>query len=193
MEKYFLALGCFLLLGTTSYGEEEHHHEKKHSQKKEHSHKEEHHHKKRHHKAHSHGSGKLSLVTSGNKLLIELEVPGHDVVGFEHEAKTKKQKARLSKAIAFLKKTESNIGLPEKSGCQHDGPGDVKVELGGDHSEFHIKYNFTCSNVKELSYVQVLSFKRFNGMKKLKAQAVTDSGQNSRILTSRSPKFDLGS
>ena len=170
-----MVLFCLLLMGFSAHAEKGHHK-----------------HKKRHHKAHHHGSGKLNLVISGNTLVVELEIPGHDIVGFEHTPKTEVQKSRLKNAMQFLEKTNSNLELPKNSNCLPDGGGEVEVKLGEEeHSEFHITYKFSCSKGEKLSFIKVLSFREFKNMKKLKAQGVTKAGQFSKTLTSKSPQFNL--
>ncbi|MCZ0932594.1 MAG: DUF2796 domain-containing protein [Oligoflexia bacterium] len=165
------------------------------------------HHKKRHHKAHEHGSGKLNLATDGNKLVIKIEAPANDIVGFEHKPSTKEQRNKINSAIKFLKVASSNLQLPRASGCKPEGSSKIKAKMAEgeheegheeeghhkdeEHSEFHISYTFTCSNIESLNYVKVLSFKKFKGMKKLKAQGVTKTGQFSKTLNSKSPQFDL--
>ncbi len=42
--------------------------------------------------AHQHGKGILNIVLEGNTLLMELEAPGADIIGFEHTAKTATEK-----------------------------------------------------------------------------------------------------
>ena len=171
----FLTVFLFLFSIASHAGDGHHHHHKK---------------KKRHHKAHEHGSGKLSLATSGNELEIEFEIPGHDIVGFEHKASTKEQKSKVASAVQFLKNSAANIELPKSSSCVIDEV-EVETEYHGDHSEFHIEYEYDCANISKLSYVKVLSFGQFKGMTKLKARGVTDSGQFSKTITAKSPKFDL--
>ena len=145
----------------------------------------------RHHKAHSHGEGKLNLATDDNELSIEIVIPGHDIVGFEHKAKTDAQKKKVSDAVKALKDIGANIELPKSAGCTPDEV-DVEVEAHGDHSEFEIEYEYKCKKIGELSFVKVLTFDKFKGMKKLKAQGVTGSGQHSKTLTPKASTFDLG-
>ncbi len=45
--------------------------------------------------AHVHGHGHLNIAIEGKTVSMELEVPGADVVGFEHEPSTPDQKAAL--------------------------------------------------------------------------------------------------
>ena len=167
--------------------------------------------KKRAHEAHVHGSGKMTLVAMDNQLMIEMEIPGFDIVGFEHQPSTDEQKQRVKTAIALLESSESNISFPADANCKPDGTGKVETALDTDehhekehhddhhthhedvseHSEFHIIYNFTCEDMSELTYVEVLSFGQFANMEKLTAQAATESGQFSATITSDSTRFNL--
>ena len=50
--------------------------------------------------AHEHGHGKLNVAIEGKNVMMEMEVPGADIVGFEHEAKS-----LLPNVCSFQKKT----------------------------------------------------------------------------------------
>ncbi|MGL5463191.1 MAG: ZrgA family zinc uptake protein, partial [Aeromonas veronii] len=54
------------------------------------------------HGAHEHGHGHLNLVVDGDQLMIELQAPAADLVGFEHAAKSDEEKAQYAKAVARL-------------------------------------------------------------------------------------------
>ena len=185
MKRIVLVVTCTLWMLSTAYAEKDHH-------------------KKRHHKAHNHGVGKLSLVTSENQLSIEMEIPAHDIVGFENKPTTEAQKSKVKNAIEFLEKTDSNLKLPGNSNCKPDGLGKIETALDEkkygkkgyhhdheEHAEFHVTYKFICTNLKKLSFVEVLSFNQFKNIKKLNAQGATDIGQYSQTLTPDSPKFDM--
>jgi hypothetical protein len=97
--------------------------------------------------AHEHGRGTLNIALEGSRLSMELEVPGADIVGFEHEAKTQKQKAAVAAAKKQLAAPQTLFELPATAGCalkdakvafqaeDHDhGPGDgPKHHSGKDH------------------------------------------------------------
>ncbi|MGL4932766.1 MAG: ZrgA family zinc uptake protein, partial [Aeromonas sp.] len=51
------------------------------------------------HGAHEHGHGQLNLVVDGDQLMIELQAPAADLVGFEHAAKSDEEKAQYAKAV----------------------------------------------------------------------------------------------
>ena len=48
--------------------------------------------------AHEHGHGTLNIAIEGTTVSMELEVPGSDIVGFEHVAATPEQKAAYASA-----------------------------------------------------------------------------------------------
>ncbi|MEK9704254.1 MAG: DUF2796 domain-containing protein, partial [Deltaproteobacteria bacterium] len=53
--------------------------------------------------AHVHGEAKLNIVFEGQELLIELRSPSYNLVGFEHEPKTKNQHELVENTIELLK------------------------------------------------------------------------------------------
>lgn len=164
---------------------------------------------KRTHQAHVHGSGKLTLVAMDNQLMIEMLVPGFDIVGFEHQPTTDEQQQSVKAAIKQLQNSDANVSFPDDAKCQSSGSGIVETALeyehdehqdinhhdhqdeGSNHAEFHITYNFNCEDISELEYVEILSFGQFANMKKLTAQAATESGQFSATITPKATRFNL--
>jgi len=67
--------------------------------------------------AHEHGRGTLNIALEGSRLSMELEAPGADIVGFEHKAKTQKQKAAVEKAETQLEAADALFQLPAAAGC----------------------------------------------------------------------------
>lgn len=68
--------------------------------------------------AHEHGAGTLNIAVDGNLVSMELEVPGADIVGFEHAATTGEQKAQLAAAKEKLAAGLSLFRLPGEAGCR---------------------------------------------------------------------------
>jgi len=91
--------------------------------------------------AHVHGHGTLNIAVEGTRVELELEAPGMDLVGFEHEAKTDAQKAAIEAAKTKLKDPLSLFKLPDAANCKL---ADAKIEIaaakggdGHDHSHDH--------------------------------------------------------
>ena len=57
--------------------------------------------------AHVHGEAEVNIVFEVQKLLVELENPSFNLVGFEHEPKTLEQKKLVEKTIELLKNFKS--------------------------------------------------------------------------------------
>ena len=58
---------------------------------------------------HVHGHGTLNIAVDDKAVSMELEVPGMDLVGFEHAASTEDQKAAVDKAKAQLDKAAGRL------------------------------------------------------------------------------------
>jgi Protein of unknown function (DUF2796) len=85
--------------------------------------------------AHEHGRGTLNIALEGSRLSMELEAPGADIVGFEHKAKTKKQKAAVEKAEEQLEAADALFQLPAAAGCVLEAS---RIALeSGDHGHSH--------------------------------------------------------
>ena len=60
---------------------------------------------------------------------MELEVPGADIVGFEHAAKSRREKAAVEKAKTQLSAPLALFGLPASAACRVT-QAEVEVETG---------------------------------------------------------------
>lgn len=101
--------------------------------------------------AHQHGHGALNIAFEGASVAMELEVPGADIVGFEHPAESDADRALIDAAIAQLAKPLELFAMPAAAGCtvtaanvallgedDHDEHGDDhKDEHADDHKDEH--------------------------------------------------------
>ncbi len=87
--------------------------------------------------AHEHGRGTLNIAIEGSRLSMELEAPGADIVGFEHKAKTKKQKAAIEKAEEQLEAAEALFQLPAAAGCVLEASKVALESEDHDHNHDH--------------------------------------------------------
>ena len=144
--------------------------------------------------AHAHGHGKVNVAIEGKKLLVEMEAPGADIVGFEHEAKTADEKAAIEKATADLKNTDNVIELPTAANCKASkSEVELHQEPGGDeHGEFHVTYEFQCGNIGQLSKITFRYFERFKNAEELETSVITSKGAKKFEATPKSPTIQLG-
>jgi hypothetical protein len=164
---------------------------------------------------HVHGHGTLNIAVENNRISMELRVPGMDIVGFEHSAATKEQKAAVKKANAVLAKPLSLFKPPKSAGCQvaeakvsinvkqeavdehHDaqakeeGGPHAKEEHAG-HNEFHATYALECDKPGNLTSIEFDYFGLFAGAHDLTVNVVTDRAQNTYEVSREKPSLALG-
>lgn len=68
--------------------------------------------------AHVHGEGRLNIAIDGNRLFIELESPGADIVGFEHTAASSAEKAAVAAALERLANPAAILRLDDNAKCR---------------------------------------------------------------------------
>lgn len=166
--------------------------------------------------AHEHGRGTLNIALEGSRLTMELEVPGVDIVGFEHKAKSSKDKLAISNAKKQLARPLVLFKLPAAAGCVvkqasanlegedehgHDhGHGkakDAKQPAGKDdhdhdHSQFHAEYTLDCKSPGGITAIEFGYFAAFAGAEKLEVNVITPKGQSKFEVTRAKPRLDLG-
>ena len=89
---------------------------------------------------HQHGVGRLNVAVQGDQVEIELETPGADIVGFEHEPRTAAQKKAVQDAATALRDGAALFVFPAAAGCALK---EAEVEsglLGDDHKEHGDKH-----------------------------------------------------
>jgi hypothetical protein len=162
--------------------------------------------------AHVHGHGRLNIAIEGNKLSMELEAPGADVAGFEHEAGTPEEKAAIPEAKAKLANALALFGPAPAAGCALDeakvslaeehehedehkpGASDASAhedEAGHHHSEFRAAYSLTCSAPAALTSLTFGYFTAFAGAQELDVAVIGPKGQSSFEVTRGKPTLDL--
>ncbi len=149
---------------------------------------------------HRHGVSELLVALDGNNLTLELIAPGKDIAGFEDAPKTREQKERYAKIVAFLKSAGKMFGPSEKAACRAS---DVRVleKLSDEHDaahaddethgEFRVRYVYTCDSPQNLKQVVVKAFERFDAMQAIELKFIGPLGQAVRHLTRRKPAANI--
>jgi hypothetical protein len=143
---------------------------------------------------------------------MELEVPGADIVGFEHEPSTAEQRAALADAKARLANATLLFAPEPKAGCKLE-QAKVSTEAGHEHehdqdrgnkggasshekeeakhSEFHGEYTFVCASPSRLTSMTFDYFKEFPNAQELDIAVVSPKGQSSFEVKRDKPSLDL--
>lgn len=142
--------------------------------------------KHRHHDSHLHGTATLSIAFEQLNGKIEFKAASEGILGFEHEARSEKEKQKLANIIAVFEKSSSQliqfdansncvftaekVGMEAESGATEGkaakGPHkhEHKKAHQGEHSDFVAHYNVQCQ--KDLKGTQLtLDFSQFKGLR----------------------------
>ncbi|MEB6607083.1 DUF2796 domain-containing protein [Aeromonas sanarellii] len=164
------------------------------------------------HGAHEHGHGHLNLVLDGNQLMIELQAPAADLVGFEHAARSDEEKARYAEAMTLLKQPDTLFRLDPAAGCKltrqelqaakedHDHEHEHDHDKAADnHDEYHPEeaghadlgamYTYTCTDPAKLTGLEATLFGVYPSLEKLSVQGILPSGQTAAELTPSANKL----
>ncbi|HAU4898498.1 TPA: DUF2796 domain-containing protein [Aeromonas hydrophila] len=164
------------------------------------------------HGAHEHGHGHLNLVLDGNQLMIELQAPAADLVGFEHAAKSDEEKAQYAKAVAQLKQPDALFRFDPAAGCKltqqeqqaakedhdhdhdhdhqkSDGKHDEHQHDDAGHADVGAMYTYTCATPAKLTGLEATLFSVYPSLEKLSVQGILPSGQTAAELTPSANKL----
>ncbi len=86
-------------------------------------------------KPHVHGNAILSIAIQGQDVVIELDSPSDNILGFEHEPSTKAQKQTLESSLALLNNYQNLLTFNAGSCQQVEAKIDSPFELDEHHGE----------------------------------------------------------
>jgi hypothetical protein len=183
--KLFNLTGFFLVVAAFSVQADKHDHDDHHGEGK-----------------HIHGEGTVNLVMESPTVgEIEVDIPGMDVVGFEHKATSKEDKAKIAELKkAWSAKPAELFVFPADARCtvkvdevewedesHHDkGKKDAKVH----HHALHAKYDVACEKAPK-GEVKINVFSLAKALSKVHFQYVGQGAQKAQTLTSSSSKVQL--
>jgi hypothetical protein len=156
--------------------------------------------------AHVHGHARLNIAIEGKALSLELEAPGVDIVGFEHEPGTAEQKAALADAEAkladglklFAPSPGASCGLKSaniSAGAEHEDEHEHEAKSEGKeehrHSEFRAAYAFECASPERLTSMRFGYFKEFPNSVELDVSVISPNGQSTFEVGRDKPTLNL--
>jgi hypothetical protein len=156
--------------------------------------------------AHVHGHARLNIAIEGKTVSLELEAPGADIVGFEHEPGTAEQKAALEEAKAKLadglklfapsaaascELKSAKIGAESEHEDEHEHEAKSEGKEEHHHSEFRAEYAFECASPDRLTSLTFGYFKEFPNSQELDIAVISPRGQSSFEVARDKPSLNL--
>lgn len=146
------------------------------------------------HAAHEHGVAHLTLVMDQRTLMIELESPADNLIGFEHAPRKAREKSAVLVALAQLRQP-GILKLNSEAGC-NTGKAEAEDPFAGTdgsaHQDFDAEYHFQCQFPGKLAQLDASPlFRAFPRLRSLKVDYALPAGQGSATLTPRAPRIRL--
>lgn len=159
---------------------------------------------------HVHGHARLNIALEDQKLHLELDSPANNIVGFEYQPSSAKDRAAVAAAVAVLQDGERLFDFGQESGCRmesakiesaligngrHGTATDGRAHSHDDahkssdnaHANFRVEYLFHCARPDEITQVTVKVFEPFPQTERLDVQFIAATAQGAATLTSINP------
>lgn len=135
------------------HGHDHKHEEHDHSSKKadhnhdhhDHDHDHDHSNEKRHHGAHVHGVGELKIAIVDNGIQLAITVPGSDIVGYEHAARSDAEKAKAAKAKELLSDASALYSFESAAECKLQKEKSSVSVSDKAHADWSVTHLYQCA------------------------------------------------
>lgn len=171
----------------------------------------------REHDAHQHGHAELKLAWSGNQLLVELDTPAINLVGFEHPAIDEHDQHKLAQVIQQLKQARQLFTPDATADCElesvniesslldqkpqhkeneiNEGHDDHEISHNHSapgHADFEVSIEYDCGSPELLNHVETSGFfKAFSGLEELDVEWISDNNQGAVELDASNSRIKL--
>jgi hypothetical protein len=149
--------------------------------------------------AHVHGKGKMLISQEKNNWHIQLILPAVDVLGFEHNPNTQKQREIVGEVAEKFRHNISIVkldgkcllgdiknSLREQRDINHHED-DVEQDIDP-HGDIEVEYFFSCQS--SVTKVSLTLFKWIKSLTSIEVQWVIDNGQGMTLVTREEPTIE---
>jgi hypothetical protein len=143
---------------------------------------------------HSHGVGQLGIVVEQDQLTLLLEIPQHDLVGFERPAKTAREQVTVQATLEKLGQPERLFAPAAAAQCAlSEQQIDAPLLTGGPsrdgHGDVEARYVYRCAQPAALNAVRTRVTKEFPRVRALTVSFAGPQGQKAGRLDGKNPVF----
>ncbi|MES2530346.1 MAG: DUF2796 domain-containing protein [Pseudomonadota bacterium] len=143
--------------------------------------------------AHVHGLIKLDIAIEGPSIVIAMESPLDNLVGFERAPRTDAERQTVEDAVATLRAADKLFDIDPAGNCKLGpvnlqspalglGQASAADAAGGAHADLDATLAFNCTNATAVKYIDVSLFTAFKGPRQIDVQIASPKGQFQRSL-----------
>lgn len=147
------------------------------------------------HHAHEHGKITLNLVVDRDTLVVELDAPAANVIGFEHEPRNDTERNSVLSAAAWIRRGDDLFRTPEEAGCRfvrtefqdpvwerahsEDAQGD---EYHEHHTDYEARFLYRCTDPRRLSWIEPAMLAKLPNVREAQINIVGPGGQRGETV-----------
>lgn len=152
------------------------------------------------HEAHVHGLGKLDMAIDGAQVMLHLDTPLMNLLGFEHAAKSPKDRSAVQNMALKLRDSGRIFVTTPAAECR---PASIKLvsnaldpillgepstpaaktaPMRSEHADLNADFVLQCVHPDLLKTIDVALFTQFKGFQKIDVQMLTPKKQLAAIL-----------
>lgn len=156
---------------------------------------------------HEHGKVTLNAAIEGTALVIGLDAPAINVVGFEHAPRTDAEKAAVTEAARLLNIGNGLFGFPPEAKCAFKGSQltaphweeesadshshHEKHEAHEHHADYEASFTFQCEAPTKLTWLEPLILEKLKNVTEARVNIVAASGQRSDVAKTARTRIAL--
>ena len=142
--------------------------------------------------AHVHGVAHLSVAVDAQIIVMDLEMPLENLVGFEHKPETELEKEAFEHASQTLAQAGDLFQLSNGAGCTLTSKTiEMPTFEHGSHQDVDARFQYHCTSIAELRSLKVTLFDAFEHIETLKTIYIDDERQLAKTLTHDQPVFAI--
>ena len=141
--------------------------------------------------AHEHGVAHLDVGVEASRVVLLLDTPLDNLLGFEHAPRNDAERQKAEAALARLRDGAKLFRIDPAAGCTLARVELISAALGlgkadatgkDGHGDLEGQFEFRCTSGAMASFVEVRLFDAFAGFKRLDLQVATPRGQMKATL-----------
>jgi hypothetical protein len=141
---------------------------------------------------HEHGVARLDVAVDPGHVMLDLDTPLDNLLGFEHVPRSDAERDKVQAAVARLREAGALFRIDSGAGCalagtdlrsaalQLGGPGPAPAKEG--HGDLEGHFEFRCKDGARAGFVEVGLFEAFPALQRIELQVVTPKGQMKATL-----------
>lgn len=145
------------------------------------------------HGVHEHGKVTFNVALEGQELVVELDAPAANVIGFEHAPRTEAEKAKVRDRATWLQAGQELITFPVAAACRFR---EAKLEApqwqeAESHADYELRLTYRCDRPQRLEWLQLSLLGGLQEVHEARVNLLTPSRQGSETVKSAETRIKL--